>query len=208
MADDVSGGGKDGGNDDGGNDSDGQIDPRYDRAFQRGFDGEVQTAPRGQSTLRRTAALNPTPQRSSASDPSMTSSIPVAQPTITPSGTSPSGPVPSGTIDSGHDVASRHDAETAAARAPVVHSATSRELTRNPFVIALALVAAALILGGAIWAYEGFASIVKNGGTRNEVEFWAAQTMSFGAPLAVIVGLGIVAVLLVLFAGSWRRDRI
>ena len=82
-----------------------------------------------------------------------------------------------------------------------------RELARNPFMIALAALAAVLILAGAIWAYEGFATIVKNGGTRNEVEFWAAQTMSFGAPLAIVVGLGIAAVLLVLFGRSWQRSR-
>src|SRR3954466_15712057 len=39
------------------------IDPRYDPAFQRGFEGEVATGPRGQSTLRRTAAVNPAPAR-------------------------------------------------------------------------------------------------------------------------------------------------
>jgi uncharacterized membrane protein YphA (DoxX/SURF4 family) len=85
--------------------------------------------------------------------------------------------------------------------------ATPRELLRNPFIIALAALAVLLILVGAIWAYEGFATIVKNGGTRNEVEFWAAQTMSFGAPLAIVVGLAVAAVLLVLFGRSWQRTR-
>ncbi|MES1169663.1 MAG: hypothetical protein ABUL47_03130, partial [Leifsonia sp.] len=42
------------------------IDPRYDPAFQRRFDGEVATGPRGQSTLRRTAAVNPAPVRIAA----------------------------------------------------------------------------------------------------------------------------------------------
>jgi uncharacterized membrane protein YphA (DoxX/SURF4 family) len=74
-------------------------------------------------------------------------------------------------------------------------------------MIALAALGALLILVGSIWAYEGFAAIVKNGGTRNEVEFWAAQTMSFGAPLAIVVGLAVAAVLLVLFARSWQRSR-
>jgi hypothetical protein len=31
--------------------------------------------------------------------------------------------------------------------------------------------------------------------------------MSFGAPLAIVVGLGIAAVLLVLFGRSWQRSR-
>ena len=86
-------------------------------------------------------------------------------------------------------------------------AATPRQLARNPFVIALAVLAAVLILAGAVWAYEGFATIIKNGGTRNEVEFWAAQTMSFGAPLAVVVGLSVVAVLLVIFGRAWRSTR-
>ena len=89
---------------------------------------------------------------------------------------------------------------------PLVAS-TPRELARNPFVIALAALAAVLVLAGVVWAYEGFATIVKNGGTRNEVEFWAAQTMSFGAPLAIVAGLAIGAVLLVLFGRAWQRSR-
>jgi len=169
------------------------IDPRYDPAFQRGFDGEVATGPRGQSTLRRTAAVNPAPARMPAQP---------AQPSAPDSVESPADeaePLP--TLSPMPD--SSADAMDAAPQA----AATPRELIRNPFMIALAALAALLILVGAIWAYEGFAAIVKNGGTRNEVEFWAAQTMSFGAPLAIVVGLGIVAVLLVLFGRSWQRAR-
>jgi hypothetical protein len=152
------------------------IDPRYDPAFQRGFSGEVQTGAHGLSALRRTAAVNPAPAR------------PAPQPAA---GAGVSAPVLEAEVAS-------HD------RAPSV-AATPRQLARNPFVIALAALAAVLILAGATWAYEGFATIVKNGGTRNEVEFWAAQTMSFGAPLAVVVGLSVVAVLLVLFGRAWQR---
>lgn len=163
------------------------IDPRYDPAFQRGFDGEVATGPRGQSTLRRTAAVNPAPARmpahpAEAVEPPTTDEA-EALPALIPMSET-SGAMP-GDVDS-------------------VAVVTPRELIRNPFMIALAALGALLILVGSIWAYEGFAAIVKNGGTRNEVEFWAAQTMSFGAPLAIVVGLGIAAVLLVLFARSWR----
>jgi hypothetical protein len=31
--------------------------------------------------------------------------------------------------------------------------------------------------------------------------------MSFGAPLAIVVGLGVVAVLLVMFGRSWQQSR-
>lgn len=167
------------------------IDPRYDPAFQRGFEGEVATGPRGQSTLRRTAAVNPAPARMSARpdqrfEPA-TVEPPEALATLAP-------------------VAEAAPTSAPPDSAPVAVT-TPRELMRNPFMVALAALGALLILAGAIWAYEGFAAIVKNGGTRNEVEFWAAQTMTFGAPLAIVVGLAIAAVLLVLFGRSWQRSR-
>jgi hypothetical protein len=176
------------------------IDPRYDPAFQRGFSGEVQTGAHGLSALRRTAAVNPAPARPA---PQPTDDIRFA-------------PHPTALIE-GQSAAALAAAAGAGVSAPVLEAevashdrapsvaATPRQLARNPFVIALAALAAVLILAGATWAYEGFATIVKNGGTRNEVEFWAAQTMSFGAPLAVVVGLSVVAVLLVLFGRAWQR---
>ena len=170
------------------------IDPRYDPAFQRGFDGEVATGPRGQSTLRRTAAVNPAPARMPVQPAESTPADSVEASSVDPAEPLPTlAPMPDTSADA-------MDAAGQAATTP-------RELIRNPFMIALAALAALLILVGAIWAYEGFAAIVKNGGTRNEVEFWAAQTMSFGAPLAIVAGLGIATVLLVLFGRSWQRSR-
>lgn len=166
------------------------IDPRYDPAFQRGFDGEVATGPRGQSTLRRTAAVNPAPARMPAHP------VEVVEPLTTQE------PEPLPTLAPLSETSGAMPADVALAAV-----VTPRELIRNPFMIALATLGALLILVGSIWAYEGFAAIVKNGGTRNEVEFWAAQTMSFGAPLAIVVGLAVAAVLLVLFARSWQRSR-
>ncbi|MEO6532577.1 MAG: hypothetical protein ABIO06_03270 [Pseudolysinimonas sp.] len=170
-------------------DDEAAIDPRYDPAFQRGFDGEVATGPRGQSTLRRTAAVNPAPARMSAPPVEHVEPVTLEQPDPVPA----RAPAP--------------DAVGSPVEAAPVVVATPRELMRNPFMIAVAALGALLILVGGIWAYEGFATIVKNGGTRNEVEFWAAQTMSFGAPLAIVVGLAVVAVLLVLFGRSWQRSR-
>lgn len=176
------------------------IDPRYDPAFQRGFSGEVQTGAHGQSALRRTAAVNPAPARPAsqptddirfAAHPTVFIEGPPAVALAAAAGAGVSAPAPDAE-------AASHDGATSVA-------ATPRQLARNPFVIALAALAVVLILAGAIWAYEGFATIVKNGGTRNEVEFWAAQTMSFGAPLAIVVGLSVVAVLLVLFGRAWQR---
>ncbi|MEO6116170.1 MAG: hypothetical protein ABIP33_07280 [Pseudolysinimonas sp.] len=175
---------------DNGADDGAAVDPRYDPAFQRGFDGEVATGPRGQSTLRRTAAVNPAPARMAAQPVEQFEPATVEHEAVHP------------TLALSPEAASASLTEAA----PVAVT-TPRELLRNPFILALGALGALLILVGAIWAYEGFATIVKNGGTRNEVEFWAAQTMSFGAPLAIVVGLAVVAVLLVLFGRSWQRSR-
>ena len=174
------------------------IDPRYDPAFQRGFEGQVATGAHGQSTLRRTAAVTPAPPRPA---PAVSVFAPaVAAPS---EGAAPAAAIPlSG--DAGVNVGSAAPSPASVGWAPVVGP---RELLRNPFVIALIVLAAALVLTGIIWAYQGFSSIVKNGGTRNEVEFWAAQTMSFGAPLAIVVGLIVAGVLLALFGRSWQRSR-
>ena len=187
MSDEVS---------DAGNGDRAEIDPRYDPAFQRGFSGDVRTAPRGESALRRTAAVNPPPQRlAQQQDPRASRSIenaPVASAVFAPEPPAPA------------TLAAAPEAAAPAASGP---AATPRQLARNPFTIALAALAVVLIVSGVVWAYESFATIVKNGGTRNEVEFWAAQTMSFGAPLAIVAGIAIATVLLVLFARSWHQSR-
>ncbi len=172
------------------------IDPRYDPAFQRGFSGEVQTGAHGQSTLRRTAAVNPAPVRPA---PQREDELRITPPPREAAG---------GAVSAARDAIVPPDVE-AGPRHPTEPAVvtTPRQLARDPFVIALAALAAVLIIAGIVWAYEGFATIVRNGGTRNEVEFWAAQTMSFGAPLAIVVGLGVVAVLLVMFGRSWQQSR-
>lgn len=180
------------------------IDPRYDRAFQRGFAGEVATGPRGQSTLRRTAAVNPAPARPATNpvdDPRAGDSR-IEVPAFSPAPQALA-------LDS---VSIFAPGDASAVPMPVASAAVPgvvgpRELARNPFMMALAVLGAVLIVAGAVWAYEGFAAIIKNGGTRNEVEFWAAQTMSFGAPLAIGLGLAVAAVLLALFGRAWQRAR-
>jgi hypothetical protein len=188
------------------------IDPRYDPAFQRGFSGEVATGPRGQSTLRRTAAVNPAPARA----PQRIQEPPIA-PSTAPATTSVFAPASTPGAVAGdasahpfapHPISDAAPAGGVPMAAVGVSAVTPRELARNPFVVALAVLGAVLLIAGGLWAYEGFATIIKNGGTRNEVEFWAAQTMSFGAPLTIVLGLAVAAVLLVLFGRAWQRARV
>jgi hypothetical protein len=169
------------------------IDPRYNPAFQRGFTGEVVSGLRAPSALRRTPEVDPVPNRGTVAQP-------VQDRLIEPPPASRFAPqLASGSAEDAAPAPS-FDAAVTPASTP-----TLSELARNPFIVALTLLAVVLIGGGAVWAAVGFSTIARNGGTRNEVEFWAAQTMSFGVPLAIIVGLAVVAVVLAQFARAWKR---
>jgi hypothetical protein len=95
------------------------------------------------------------------------------------------------------------EAETVAAAEPV---ASPRDVTRNPFYLAVAALAVLLIVGGAVWLNQGFAAIA-DGRAASDVGFYAASTMSVGAPLLIGIGILIVAGLLFVLARGWRpRD--
>ncbi|HXR44387.1 MAG TPA: hypothetical protein VN759_06235 [Pseudolysinimonas sp.] len=108
---------------------DGGTDPRYDPAFQRGYDGPVRT------TLRDTARADPADSDSPRLSEPVTVT-PVAAPLVT---TAPAAAEP-------------------AAVAPV-DRATPRDIARNPFYLAVAALAVLAIVAGVVWLARGFASI-------------------------------------------------
>jgi hypothetical protein len=169
------------------------IDPRYDPAFQRGYAGEVRMGQRGESALRRTAAVSPAPVRAATTpdampagtgqDPSAASTMPSAD----------AGPAPG-----------RGDVPDEPILIPA--PASTRDMTRNPFYLAAAALAVLLIVGGAVWLNQGFAAIADDR-TSTTVGYYAAMAMSFGAPLTIGIGVAIIAGLLFVLARGWRpRD--
>ena len=50
-------------------DDDQRVDPRYDPAFQRGFEGEVASGLRTRTAVRRSALVTPAPFRSGEPEP-------------------------------------------------------------------------------------------------------------------------------------------
>jgi len=176
-----------------------RIDPRYDPVFQRGFDGDVRTQPRAESALRRTAVVSPTPERSAIATPVP---APVTAPTADPA--EDAVPVPTAAEPVGAAAAAGRAGETVVIAAEP--AASARDLTRNPFYLAVAALAVLLIVGGAVWLNQGFAAIA-DGRAASDVGFYAASTMAVGAPLLMGIGILIVAGLLFVLARGWRpRD--
>jgi len=165
-----------------------RVDPRYDPAFQRGYEGDVRMGQRGESALRRTAVVSSAPVRAAAA------ATPVAPVPATTSDLPVDPPVPAG------------EPAAAAAHEPTLMAepASARDATRNPFYLAAAALAVLLIVGGAVWLNQGFAAIADDR-TSTTVGYYAAMAMSFGAPL--FIGIGILIILLFVLARGWRpRD--
>ncbi|WP_166868661.1 hypothetical protein [Salinibacterium sp. ZJ70] len=158
------------------------LDPRYDPAFQRGFDPGA-----GADAQRPTVAFGPplVPRVSSSA-----------------SGRGPSAPAPAApsqaTAASGAPAAS----EAVAATAVI---AVGRAPWRNPFIVALAVIGVASIaLGVFVLQYamregEGGQLLFTQGG------YVLMQSLVFAAPLAICTGVLILSAVLVMFAVHWGR---
>ena len=166
--------------------ADEQVDPRYDRAFQRGFDGQVATGSRDSSALRRTALVTPAPGRSMVPSPNVVAS---PQPVASSAGEVPVGEVPA----------------VADAVADETEPTPRRDVRRNPFLIAVLVLGAALVAGGLAWANQGRDIVTSHGGATTELDYWFIQATVFGSPIAVALGIALIAGVLFFFAYAWNR---
>ena len=171
-----------------------RIDPRYDPAFQRGFSGDVRTQPRAETALRRTAVVSSAPDRSALATP---------VPAVASAGRPVDGATPVPTAAEPVGAAASAPGVEAAAVAAAEPVASPRDVTRNPFYLAVAALAVLLIVGGAVWLNQGFAAIA-DGRAASDVGFYAASTMSVGAPLLIGIGILIIAGLLFVLGRGWR----
>lgn len=174
-----------------------RIDPRYDPAFQRGYaGGEVRTAPRPATGSGSGVAGAVAARRAPIPEPARTiEPIPPAAPTA-----------PGSVAVAGQAVGAGQTSPEPAAP-PVepgaLDLAPARDVTRNPFYLAAAALAVLLVVAGAVWLDQGFAAIAdKRWAT--DVGYYAAMTMSFGAPLLIGIGVAILGALLFVLARAWR----
>src|SRR5689334_19811906 len=108
------------------------IDPRYDPAFQRGYTGEVQTGQHPHGAVR---AARP-PARDEIKQPQRASSLPAEL--VPPAYAAP--------------MADPRDEQAEVVSDEEDDALPPRPLTRNPYLIVLALLGTALVVAGASWA--------------------------------------------------------
>ncbi len=166
------------------------IDPRYDPAFQRGYDGPVSTgsrtdagaravgAPRVTSALRR---ADPESRRAASDDPVERTSLP-AEPDPQP-----------------HAAASAEPAIVHVA-APVM-----RPPWTNPFAIVVAVLSIATLGVGLLLLQESLRLVTSNDGFETQLDYWTLQWGLWGGSILTGVGLAMVAAVLLFCAVYWSR---
>jgi hypothetical protein len=162
-------------------DEDKRVDPRYDAAFQRGFEGEVASGLRTRTSVRRSALVAPAPYRSGEPEPEVEEH---------------------GVQEAGQ---TRTGAEAEPEPAPEfvsVRSVGMRDLGRNPFLITLVVLGLALTIGGIAWANQARLSVAD---LATELDYWYLQASTVGAPLTIITGIAVLAGVLFVAAAAWNR---
>lgn len=163
-----------------------RVDPRYDPAFQRGFEGTVTSGLRRNTAVRRTSLVSPAPVQATDGD-----------------------------VETAHEDPRIVDVEptrSAADEEPeptpelvTVSSLTMRQLSRNPFLIALVVLGGALTLGGLAWSNQARMLVSDRGGAGTDLDYWFLQTSVNAAPLATLAGIGILAGVMFVAAIAWNR---
>jgi hypothetical protein len=164
-----------------------RVDPRYDPAFQRGFEGAVTSGLRSRS-VQRPALVTPAPYRAEAeTEPPQREAVRrESQPREVEL-------TRSGAVE-----------EPEPAPEFVAFGAT-RRLSRNPFLVALVLLGAAMTVGGIAWANQARLLVATRGGAATDLDYWFLQASVVAAPLTIIAGIGILAGVLFIAAVAWNR---
>ncbi|MCU1417718.1 MAG: hypothetical protein JWP32_1892 [Schumannella sp.] len=167
-----------------------RVDPRYDPAFQRGFEGAVTSGLRSHS-VQRAALVTPAPYRAPAADAAEESRAGDRQPRE----------------GQPREVElTRSAAVEEPDPAPeYVASGAGRRLSRNPFLLALILLGAGMTVGGIAWANQARMLVATRGGAATDLDYWFLQASVVAAPLTIIAGIGILAGVLFIAATAWNR---
>jgi hypothetical protein len=163
------------------------IDPRYDPAFQRGYTGEVKTGQHPHGVVRSSR----TPAREEVKQPERATSLPTEL--VPPAYAAPTQEAVDDEVELVEDEADEQ--------------LPPRPLTRNPYLLVLALLGAALVVAGASWAIAGRSSMTESGSFASERDYWFVQAALVGAPITIASGVLIIAGVLFVFANAWNRGR-
>lgn len=166
-----------------------QIDPRFDPAFQRGFDQTIPIEEYVPELLPRKAAAAPAP----------------AAPVVAPS---PVAPVPPAMQRLGPATVTVVDPELEVEA--LESEATERESdsnpSRNPFLLFLAIVSIALVAAG-IWLFVRSGNAFNSKEVRSQGDYMSLDATIHMAPFIALLGAATAIGVVFVFASKWRKRR-
>ncbi|HEX3678717.1 MAG TPA: hypothetical protein VHU90_03260 [Galbitalea sp.] len=174
--------------------NDAEIDPRFDPAFQRGFDPSIPIEeyvpaqlPRKSATASHVAEPIPAP--------------PVATPPVAPAKPMP----PQATAAPDPEAAAPGelpDADLEPAADPALDSSPSR----NPFLLFLGIISIALVAAG-IWLFVRSGDAFNSKEVRSQGDYMSLTATIDMAPFIALLGGATAIGVLFVFAARWRRRR-
>jgi hypothetical protein len=169
------------------NDNNAEIDPRFDPAFQRGFDPTI-----------------PIEEYVPAPLPRRTVAPPPVAPAVEPKRPAP-GPV---AVAAPAVVEPLEDADAAESPdvEPVVDADEDSSPSRNPFLLLLVVVAIALIAAG-IWLFVRSGDAFNSREVRSQGDYMSLDATIHMAPFIALLGAATAIGVVFVFAVKWRKRR-
>jgi hypothetical protein len=164
-----------------------EIDPRFDPAFQRGFDQTIPVEEYVPDRLPRKAAAAPV---APVAPPSMVPPVPPAAPRAEAIPVIDVEPVP--------------DADDGVTPAADVESDSNP--SRNPFLLFLVVIAIALIAAG-VWVFVRSGEAFNSKEVRSQGDYMSLTATIQMAPFLALLGAATAIGVLFVFASKWRRRR-
>jgi hypothetical protein len=184
-------------------DSKSDIDPRFDPAFQRGFDPSIPIESSVPPRQPRRAAPAPV-ELATAPAPTAPAAVPPAPaPAATPvASTAPAEPKaakPAEVVAAEPD-----DAENGAIVETPAEDAPELSAVRNPFLLFLGIIAVALIAVG-VWLFVRTGDAFNTSQVRSQGDYMTLTSTIYMAPFIALLGAATAIGVLFVFAARWRR---
>ena len=170
-------------------DKDVEIDPRFDPAFQRGFDQTIPIDEYVPDPLPRKTAAAPAPAAPIVAPPTI-APVPPAAPKAQPTAIAPD------YIDV------EFDADTETVTEPEPDSSPSR----NPFLLFLGIISIALVAAG-IWLFVRSGDAFNSRDVRSQGDYMSLDATIHMAPFIALLGGATAIGVLFVFASKWKKRR-
>lgn len=170
-------------------DKDVEIDPRFDPAFQRGFDQTIPIENYVPEPVARTSAPPP----------------PVAVPEIAPHRAAPP-PMPKAERPEPELIVVDSDDDTEPSEEPVVETDLDSNPARNPFLLFLGIIAIALVAVG-IWLFVRSGDAFNSREVRSQGDYMSLDATIHMAPFIALLGAATAIGVIFVFASKWRRRK-